>query len=250
MVNIAITDSGPWWRKKARIHRLSHPSKWEEVTPKQMKAIAKLLTGEIKEDKLLSIFLSCPRRIVRKLDDYAKYKLSDLMTFIAVKQPIDQFIISKFRGRKAPEKRLKDLSFSEFMFIDTLFSDYSESENDTFLLRKFVGCLFRRHKRGIRPEFDGNIDFEWTKRMKPWEMHAAVLNYGLVRAWLEKSYPAVFAEKKGSKSKGNGWVDVFDSIVGDDIVHSDEYASKPAMEVLRFLNKKIIESRKLRHKRK
>ncbi|MGQ1890646.1 hypothetical protein ACT29H_09410 [Thermophagus sp. OGC60D27] len=250
MVNIAITDSGPWWWKRERIHRFSHPSKWEEVTPKQMKAIAKLLTGEIKEDKLLSIFLSCPRRIVKKLDDYARYKLSDLMSFISIKQPVDRFIIQKIKGRKAPEKRLKDLSFAEFMFVDTLFADYSESENDTVLLRKFVGHLFRRHKKGKRPEFDGNIDWKWTQKVKLWEMHAAILNYGLIRTWLEKSYPAVFTEQKNGKSKSNGWVDVFDSIVGDDIVHSDEYASKPVMEVLRFLNKKIIESRKLRHKKK
>lgn len=256
MINVVITDEGSWWRRKKKIYRLSHPNKWGEVSRKQMQAIGRIMTGEISEERLLAVFLSCSRRVVRKLDEFSRYKLGDLMTFLGDKQPLDYFVIDTLKGHKAPGDKLRDLSFSEFMYIDTFFLDFSASENDQDILRKLIAFLFRKHVKGERPEFAGKTETQWTQKLKPWQMQISAFNYGLVRVWLEKAFPAVFATKnevgQGSMSSksGNGWIDVFDSIVGDDLVHSDDYASKPAMEVLRFLNKRIIESRKQRAKRK
>lgn len=255
MINIVITDSGPWWRKGKRFHRLSHPNHWNEVTQQQMAAIGKIMTGEIKEEKMMSIFLSCSKRLMRKLDDYYRYKLSDLMIFMGEKEPMDHFIIDELKGRRAPGNKLRDLSFSEFMYIDTFFIDYSASENDESILQKLVALIFRKPVKGARPVFDGKIDEKWVKNLKPWQMQISAFNYGLIRVWLEKAFPSVFAKQSDmnsgqSKQQGNGWIDVFDSIVGDDLVHSDDYAQMPVMEVLRFLNKRIVESRKQRAKSK
>ena len=177
------------------------------------------------------------------------------MAFMGDKQPLDHFIVDTLKGRKAPGDKLRDLSFSEFMYIDTFFLDFSSSDNDQAILRKLVAFLFRKHQKGERPEFKGKTDDRWVHKLKPWQLQVAAFNYGLIRVWLEKAFPAVFAAKNevgqsGAKQSGNGWIDVFDSIVGDDIIHSDDYARKPVMEVLRFLNKRIVDSRKQRSKMK
>jgi hypothetical protein len=253
MINIAVTENGPWWRKNKKIHHLSHPGHWDEVTPLQMAAIGQLMTGEIKEEKLLSAFLSTTPRLVKKLDEYLRYRLSEQMAFMDSKEALDHIIITDLKGRKAPEGKLKDLTFGEFMFIDTFFIDYSAYSTlriDQDLLRKLVACLFRKPKKGKRPPFEGKTDDRWTEKLKPWQMQITAFNYGLIRVWLEKAFPLVFAAKNHieqnteTTQKNNGWVDVFDSIVGEDIIHSKDYAKMPVMEVLRFLNKQIHKNRK------
>jgi hypothetical protein len=250
MINIAVTENGSWWRKNKKIHHLSHPGHWDEVSPQQMVAIGQLMTGEIKEEKLLTAFLSTSPALVKKLDEYLRYKLSDLMNFMGKKEPLDHFIIDCIEGRKAPENKLKDLTFGEFIYIDTFFIDYSSTENNQALLHKLTAFLFRKPEKGQRPEFTGTTDESWTEKLKPWQMQITAFNYGLIRVWLEKAFPLVFAAKTNieqnteTTQKSNGWVDVFDSIVGEDIIHSNDYAKMPVMEVLRFLNKQILKSRK------
>lgn len=252
MINIVVSDNGPWWRRKMKLHRLSHPNHWNEVTPKQMEALGKMMTRQISEEKLLMVFLSAPSRVIKKLDEYCRFKLSNLLDFVGTREPVDHFIIQKIRGRKAPEPKLANMTFGEFMYVDTFFLDYSASDSDQSLIRKLAAYLYRKHVNHERPEFNGKAEESWTRKLKEWELQVIVFNYGLVRVWLEKSFPAVFAQKSSGsgtgKSGGNGWIDVFDSIVGDDIIHSDDYAQKPVIEVLRFLNNRIKESRKNRRK--
>jgi hypothetical protein len=250
MINIVITYTRFWGRWK-KIYRISHPSAWNEVTTDQMLAIGRLMSGHMKEMHYLRAFLKAPRYVLKKLDPFHRYRLGNLPQFISETEALDYFIIPAFGKYLAPEPKLADITFAEFMHIDTFFIDYSENSSaDT--LQKFIACLYVKHVNGKRPQFTGRYNYEWAQKLKPWECQSLIINYSLLRCWLEKAFPEVFkkADTIKKKSNDNGWLDVFDGIVGDDIVHEDDYANKPAISTLRFLNRKIKESRKLRSKGK
>ena len=48
-------------------------------------------------------------------------------------------------------------------------------------------------------------------------------------------------EKKKENTKNTGWIKVFDSIVGDDIINSERYATMPVHNVFRYITRKIKE---------
>lgn len=232
--------------------RLSHPTKWSEVSPVQMELIGRMIAGAVNDRKALRIFLNTTSGIVNKLRGFQNYKLGELLSFINETQPLDYFIINKLKDYKAPLPKLDDVTFAEFIYIDTFFIDYSAKETPE-TLEQFIACLYVKHMNNARPVFTKVPCTKWVKGLKPWQIKTAVINYSLVRTWIEEAYPEVFAKKTDepkSKKQSNGWVDVFDGIVGDDFKDSDQYANKPITETLRFLSKKIKENRKRKLNRK
>ena len=226
----------------------NHPDKWEELTPSQLVALARLMQLEITEEDLLMEMLGLSRNVIRKLDAFQRYKLSELLDFLKDRTPYDRFIQPEVMGLKAPADGLQDVSFGEFIHIDTFYMNYQERNHPDDCLN-LVSCLYVfPDKAGKRPEFTGDITTHRAALMSEAQREAICINYGLIRTWLAKAYPEVFPEpkpgEKKQKQSGNGWVDVYDSLVGDDLVNSDKYANLSCTEVLRYMNKKIKESRK------
>lgn len=234
--------------------RLSHPDRWEELSSPQFTALARMLTDDpsIDEITLLSTMLNVPKRVVRRFNMYQKYKLGELLDFLANHAPVNRFVVKKISRLSAPADNLDDVTFAEFIHMDTFYMDYLESKSMEDRA-KLVGCIYVRYKEGKRPLFDGNINTNDVALISPADQEGAVLNYGLVRTWLSKAYPEVFpdAEAIGSNTnkRGGGWLSVYDALVGDDIINADSYANRPCMEVLRYMNRKIKENRKQRRAR-
>ena len=249
MINVAIVVRN-WWGGR-RIYRLLHPSKWAEVTAGQMMAYATIMGGAVNEERIMSAFLGVKRSVVRRLDPFHRYTLGKCLAFVNKDEPLAHFIVPELGGRKAPKQALQDVSFAEFIYMDTYYMDYvsGASENALDLL---VSCVYRRLNGADRLKFSEDLDVEWVKRLKPGERFMVLKNYGMIRMWLETSYPEVFAKHKDDQSDvsvrqkpaKNGWIDVFDSIVGDDYANSDKYAERPAVEILRRLNSRIKQQKK------
>lgn len=234
-----------------KVIKTTHAENWEELTPSQFIALVRAINGEIKEDDLLVEMLNLSHEIIKRLDMVQRYHLGELLEFIKSRSPFNHFIIPFDEGLWAPADSLSDLTFGEFIFIDTFYTDYQQSNSDEDLL-KLVACLYVEHdKNGDRVKFNGRVNVHKANNIHPLKRKAIAMNYDLIRNWLERCYPDVFptssfegSDKTENKKKSNGWIDVFDSIVGDDIIHSEDYFNKRCSEILRYMDKKIKGNRK------
>lgn len=245
------------WRYWPRTIHTTHPDKWEELTPDQMVAVGKLMTDSITDSQCLSVMLGVRKRVVKRLDAYQRYHLGCLLEFLRQQTPHNRFIISNIGLFYAPADNLSDLTFEEFMLADTFFADYIETGNIRNLA-VMVACLYRQKPPGHkRMPFDEDMAEAWADELQQHDravLEAVGVNYGLVRKWLQKAYPAVFPEAPEpdpnapaptqKKNNKGGWLEVFDALVGDDGVNEDRYKQMRAMNVLRRMNNKIKENRK------
>ncbi len=217
------------------------PVSWVELSDKQMVTVSLIMEGTVSDNKVVRSMLGVSRKVARRLTSYQKYNLMSLLSFINQFDAHHSFIIPEIKGFTAPEPRLKDETFAAFLFAEHYFDRYMKSSSLEDLCL-FVACWYR----------DGEFsdkDLESRSRilMKADRntLDAISLNYHLIREWLAESYPAVFAYSAPEyKPKTEAtWLDVLDAIVGEDIIHHDDYASLPVNNVLRFLNTRIKESR-------
>ena len=238
------------WMKKRVSSTM--PEKWAELKPNQLNALVRALNESITEDDLLVELLDLSPYIVKKLDVWQRYWLSRDIHLLSSNAPYGEFIIPVVMNLVPPKKGLSDVSFAEFMYIDTFYMDYLESNTCTDLVN-LCSCLYVRPEKLERPTFTGKIDTYKIRNTSPVILESIALNYGLIRTWLQKAYPEVFPEPKKSaeptnKKKDSGWLGVFDSLVGDDLTNADKYANMPCTEVLRFMNRKVKESKSIKRK--
>jgi hypothetical protein len=233
---------------KRKITR-SVPEGWAEITAGQLIAISRLINGDIREDEYLKQFFALPKSVGKHLGPYQKWNVGQLLQFSGAFDPWYVFIL-ELKGLKAPRPRLEGMSFGQFMFVDTYYGDWIKEESPE-LLNKFVGSLYLPANEIFSTEKTAAY-IRNAAQLKGEEKLAITLNYRLVKEWLSNLYPILFphpeedpeTEKKPAAAATGGWLQVFESIVGDDLIHQEAYFDLPVHTVLRFLTKKIKENAK------
>ena len=220
------------------------PERWSEITPRQLIAIAKNYLGETSEEKMLAIMCNTRKWVIKRLDNYQRFTLAREISFITDYKPFSHFIIAKTGILRAPKPRLQNMSFGQFMFADSYYSNWAESQKDEDL-NKFVAALYLPENASFKSENQAAITLI-AEKVPMITRCAIAINYRLVKEFLTHAYPLVFQKPKpGTKSKrDDGWVKVFESVVGDDIVNQDKYSELPVHVVLRWISRKIKESSK------
>ncbi|MFZ4400924.1 MAG: hypothetical protein ACOYO1_12885 [Bacteroidales bacterium] len=228
------------------------PSCWMEVNAIQLIAIAEHYLGSSDEFNLLAALCGVKKKIIQRMPDFFRMKLAEAFEFIKDYKPYNTFILKKVQQLHAPKSKLEAMSFGQFMFADTFYNDWCRHEN-TEDLNKIVASLYLPENSGFSEKCIAENLVNVSKLDKKVK-YAITLNYRLVKEWLCEKYPLIFErpemdEKKKRKTgrTGNGWVTIFENIVGDDIIHADNYAKLPLHTVLRFLTKKIKEHAKNKH---
>ena len=254
---------------RTKIITRDFPVKWSEMNTYQFLAVTKMFNDEMTEDEFIRVFFSLSKKDVASLDDFSMYKLTEqLSCFSSCMEPIDFFFFDRLPGTKllAPGKRLKGMTFEQFMHVDTHFTRYLQTEGDaeldTFITHLYIAendCfvlptsekkhLFSYHKskhllipseniKGVR-KVDKNIKY------------AVFFNFILIKNWLAKSFPYLFPEgddapvgKQKKKIFSPRWLDIFDSFVGDDIPQMQSYQILPVTTAFRLLNKRIRDAQK------
>jgi len=214
------------------------PAHWSELTPEQLILIPSVFNDTISETHILQVFLNIRWSIARRLDSYYRYCLIRNLKYLNELDRCDRFIIPNIGRYKAPEPRLKGVTFGAFIFGDTYFQNYMEGKKAD--LDKFIACYY------LDGTFkDNEIDVRAARlsRESIELREAIILNYKLIREWLAESYPYVFQkpDSKDKKTSKGSWVKVFDMVVGDDIVNQERYAEQPLSIILRYLNQKAKE---------
>jgi hypothetical protein len=197
------------------------------------------------------------KHTINKLDAYQQFQLIELFDTFRSNLPYNEFIIPQIHCKGtvllAPKPKLKGVSFGQFIFLDTYFSNYQESADITDL-NKFIAAAYLpmdvKFTEQIIDENHKSIgDSDYLTK------EAIVINYHLIRDWLCTVYPLVFHRKSEDQNKTadnkekelkpkkqtdqNSWIRVFESLVGDDIINEDNYANLPLHNVLRHLSSQI-----------
>ncbi|HNX38694.1 MAG TPA: hypothetical protein PKI15_10090 [Candidatus Cloacimonadota bacterium] len=214
------------------------PSRWGELTSCQMESISLATDPDADESKLISLFLGVSGVFVRKFSSYQKFCILRQLKYLNQVDICDKFIIQRVGRLKAPAKYLKNVTFGQFIYGDTYFLNYTEGRIKD--LDRFIACFYTRGKFS-EDDIEKNSDI--ISRESIQKREAIALNYRLIREWLARRYKNVFEQKKSNSKadRKNGWIGIFDAIVGDNITEVDRYADAPLSQVLRYLDRRVIE---------
>lgn len=248
------------------------PQNWGEVSAKQLIAIACVYKNRISDLAFLKSMSGLPMRVLKRTDDYERFKLMEQLEFISDRRAFHEFIIQEIRLSKlirpareygmrgpllhAPEPKLKGVTFGQFIFADTYFSNYLESNDETDL-NKFIAALYLRKDE----KFDESLikaRYPYVAKIDRTTREAIVINYQLIHEWLSLAYPLIFQRRNeiqaeshpelvsGSDKKttrdSSVWIKVFQNFVDDDILHDDIWASKPINTIFQYMTRKYKEN--------
>lgn len=228
------------WLRYSHKLKCQHPDAWSELTPKQLLAAVRVMQETISDNELIATMLDIKPRLVKRLSPYQKFCIVDLLGFLETHNPYYEFILPGIGPYVRPQARLKDETFGTFIFAETFFAKYAESKDKQYL-SKFIACYYRS---GAFKEVDINPHAVIIAKLPAEEQEAVFVNYFLIRQWFVEQYPNVFQPAGDqTKKEQSSWVDVYDAIVGDNIVQQAEYADLPISTVLRYLDKRIKTNR-------
>lgn len=254
-----------------------HPEQWDEVTAPQLIAIARNLKGETNNLRFLQCMTGINKRLLKKLGAFRLYKINELLNFIAEKNTHNTFILDKItiagRSFYAPQPKLKKMSFGQFIFADTHFGNWQNGHEPTEAARFLAALYLPADTRFTEDLIEKNMHmFAKTDAVT---LEAVSINYQLIKEWLIHIYPLVFQHdnsasstsstlplEKGEYPQGEGvndethtanpkkphdpmaWVKIFETLVGDDLIHQDRWANMAVHNILRYMSRKIKESLK------
>ncbi|HAQ20103.1 MAG TPA: hypothetical protein DCR40_12865 [Prolixibacteraceae bacterium] len=238
------------------------PQNWGDVTQKQLIAIACLYNSAISDVDFLKAMSGLNKKILKKLSDYEHYKLMEIFEFVGDQKPHHEFIVRKISiYRKglilfAPEGKLKGITFGQFIFADTYFANYQQSNDETDL-NKFIASLYLRKDEPFDEKRIQSRHFQ-IGRIDKNIREAIFLNYQLMHVWLALAYPLIFhttvelttipTVSDGDiavpeiKRDPNIWIKVFQNFVGDDIIHDEVWAAKPVNTIFAYMTRKYKEN--------
>ncbi len=289
MLKIEVKYRPVSWLPFTRKVNSNVPQNWCDVTQNQLIAIACLHKSTISDIDFLKTMSGMKNRTINKLSDFERYKLMEIFEFVGEQKAHHEFIIKKLpstslrRERSgsssllrclsaklskaelllAPDGKLKGITFGQFIFADTYFANYQESQDETDL-NKFIASLYLKKDDAFdekliqdRHFLIGKIDINIRE--------AIVLNYQLIHEWLALAYPLIFqkqtemltsmnslsaeplperevVEGRSHQRDPNQWIKVFQNFVSDDIIHDEVWAAKPVNTIFAYMTRKYKEN--------
>lgn len=257
------------------VYKFRMPEKWEQVSARQMTGIAMLSDNAAPGHTAISLITGVPSFIARRIHPFDVYVLVKQLDFVKNQPQADRFFIPSISIRKRflffplpgkttymlPRPRLAGMPFGQFIFVDTFFNDFITGHKLTDLY-SFLASLMMLPGEKFTEDFEKNLELrtKHARRIPPATIMALMANYQLVHQWLMARYPIVFPGKLSDKDEKNdqatdknlnakkttdrGWLKVFESIVGDDIISELKYAQTSVNRIMRFLTDKLKENAK------
>ena len=240
-----------FWHKKKSI---DVPQTWEDLSQKQFEVCAQQYIEPLEDKQFVSRFFGLNKRLVSKFSQYEVYKLSELATFaMTANGNVNRFFMERIPNTAllSPQERLVNVSFEHFALFDTYFFRYAYSKKDSDL-SMFIATLYLKKGEKVT-----TIDIEKRqkyieKRIDKATQYAIFLNYTFVREWLSTRFRFLFdkqdpdensTKKSNPKNKQQGpdWNQVLDGLVGDDILHYQDYKLMPCIVAFKTINKRLKE---------
>ncbi len=266
-----------WWCPWKRRCRTWAPSNWWEMDERQFMAVVRSILGKVSEEEYYADLFGIPQRLVGHLDQWHIYVLRKQVRWLDNgKAETSRFFIRQVCGLLAPEDALGGVTLQQFMTADTFFSQFvgtiteEKPMGSIKALARFVASLYMRRNEAyfvdrmplrrtiidlpVRQErvvdLEGNAA-AIAEEGDPDVLWAVYLNWVMIRNWLARAYPLLFPEadsdEKGDatqKRVKNAWLNIFDSFVGDDVAHLDNYRRMACTDAFRLMNRRIKEAMK------
>ena len=245
-----------FWKSKL----IQVPEGWKELTPDQFIAAAKVYIDGISETDFLKQFFGLSGKLINRLGHYNKYKMLELVEFVSdARVPFSDFFLPVVPGTDllAPGPRLSGMCLQQFMTVDTYFSRYVATEQETYLDQMVAALYLRKNERYVLLDKEHDVTLldiaerlPIIQRVPSVVKMAIFLNYILIKKWLGRTYIHLFPEAEESslsvtnKAGNVKWLDIFDSFVGENIPDMDKYQAMPVMDAFRIMNRKIKEAKK------
>ena len=248
MIDIAIQYPFLLFKRKAKG---SAPTSWEDLTERQFIAISRTVDGLEPDFRFMSILTGIKESLLKKLPPFSLLKLTEGIEFIGKAGNVySRFVVRELPGTDfiAPKPKLDSLSFGQFIFADAYYSDWMIGK-DIKQLNNLVATLYLLP--GEKFDSDTIAERVWTICNIDLDIRKAVaFNYGLILTWLQGCYPLIFREPDHNVDTGlkpvstsrSGWLTLFESMVGDDLINRERYAELPIHTVLRHLTTKYKEN--------
>jgi len=154
-----------------------------------------------------------------------------------------------------PRSKLNFMTFGEFIYIDMLYMAYQNTKNID-LLDKFCAVIYRikrkdfdeKSKDDPRTELNEGMIDHYASIFKGVEgivKTLILINWTLIRKWIETEYPEIFPKSKEGKpaDANDGWLKIRDAMA-ENVVQLEQIDKCLLHDVLRKLNSQIIESKK------
>lgn len=242
------------------------PTSWAELSERQLLAIAGTLGGAEPDHQFLSDLTGIRLKLVRRLSPIQLKAITDQLEFIATAgNSHSDFFVKELKGCKtikgsnslkgrnlaAPRRKLDGMPFGQFIFVDSYYNDWIATGKQE-ALNHFVASLyllpgetFDQRLIESRVALVSSVDLDIRK--------AIAFNYGLVIRWLQKAYPLIFHQvgednhtkddsPSGKALANSPWITIFESLVGDDLINRDRYATLPVHAVFRYMTTKYKEN--------
>jgi len=254
MIEIKLTYKPFRLLKTIREINGQFPSEFEELKPEQLVAISKVINETISDIDFLQIMTGIKKNRIKKLDQYQQYKLIQLFMPLTEIKPYHDFIIPFICSGSiqyfAPGAKLFDITFGQFIFVESYFANYQTDKSKPDL-HKFVASLYLQESTPFE-EKAIKTDMVPIGKIDENVLEAISLNYIFIKEWLALAYPLLLSQAKAQEEKSenpkrinnSSWVKVFESVVGDDIINQDKYANLPIHTVFRWMTNKIKENMK------
>ena len=237
-----------------RSMKVDCPERWEDLNERQFKACAMMHVQPLSDVGFVSEFFGITRKIVKQFSKYEMYKLTELTSFaLNPTGSVDFFYVESITGTSllAPRAKLSNITIEHFALFDTYFFEYANTPTPENLCR-FVATLYLKWRENIT-----EVDFE--ERMKYVAKHvdaasqyAIFMNYIFLRKWLSKACRFLFQEAddgietqsnrkfvKPTKPNRPDWNGIIDGLVGEDILHYEEYTQMKCMLAFKTINNRI-----------
>ena len=233
------------------------PEHWNELSVSQFKAIVDKTYCELDDVAFYARYFGITEDIVHSIDIYYVYVLGSLLKFTREMKGSTKFLVPSVRlfGPKpltvvSPSPALAGMSFMQFMMIDTFYTWYGQTKDRKHLVDMCCCCYLK--------EDENFFEMEMDERRKSWslcgenDLFSVLVQWSLIKAWLSASYPYLFSSKEGGQpatSKNgkvvlnNTWLEIFDSLVEEDLTRIDTYKRLACMDVFRIINRKIKNSK-------
>jgi len=253
----------PFYRTK----KGQFPQNWGEITAKQLIAVVCLYKNRITDTAFLSRMSGISRRLFKRCADFERYKLIECIEFIGDRKPFHEFIVRKitfdsyapniFRDTNlySPEPKLKGVSFGQFIFADTYFSNYQESQKEDDL-NKFIAALYLPKGKSFSEKCIQD-NYKLVAHKDRYTREAIVINYQLIHEWLSLAYPLIFQKRaeilnkddvdekglpRSARNDGSVWIKIFQNFVGDDVLNNDKWAEMPVNTIFQYMTRKYKEN--------
>ncbi len=247
---------------RPKFHTTEIPETLSEATGQQFTALLALSLGRIAEEPFLLTFFDIQEPLLAQLDLWQLYVLTEQLRDIWKVSKIDHFPIEKIEipsDKKcpaitlhAPLPQLRGMTFQQFMTVDQMYQWYAYTGKKQYLY-SMIAALYT-----VSDTVFGLQDIDYISRRlqsypDAWLFEGLAFNWAMVRVWLAEAYPYLFPtseegnddkKARGVKQRPSSWLNIFDTLVGDDLTRIESYKTLACMDVIRILNKRIKKQNK------